>query len=66
VETEGAEEPAQEARHDVAGAAPAPAVQNTFNVTVHMEGGLAGNEEELAERLTRILVDQARRYGIDV
>ncbi len=43
-----------------------PAVQNTFNITVHMEGGLAGNEDELAERLTRILVEQARRYGIDV
>jgi len=43
-----------------------PAVQNTFNVTVHMEGGLEGSEDELAERLGRILAEQARRYGIDV
>ncbi len=43
-----------------------PAVQNTFNVTVHLTGGLEGNEDELAERLGRILVEQARRYGIDV
>jgi hypothetical protein len=55
-----------------AGAAPSPrsgtppTVQNTFNVKVHMEGGIEGNEEELAERLNRILVEQARRYGIDV
>jgi hypothetical protein len=45
---------------------PTPAVQNTFNVTVHLAGGGDGNEQELAERLTRILVEQARRYGIDV
>jgi hypothetical protein len=50
-----------------AGLVAAPAVQNTFNVTVHLAGGLDdGNEEALAERLTRILVEQARRYGIDV
>jgi len=44
-----------------------PAVHNTFNVTVHMEGGVEGGlNDDLAARLTRILVDQARRYGIDV
>jgi len=43
-----------------------PAVQNTFNITLHMAGGLENGEEELAERLTRILMDQARRYGIDI
>ena len=64
--TEVEEKPAKEAPHDADEAVPAPRVQNTFNVTVHMEGGLAGNEEELAERLTRILVEQARRYGIEV
>jgi hypothetical protein len=43
----------------------APAVRNTFNVEVHMEGHPA-EEEELAARLNRILVEQARRFGIDV
>jgi hypothetical protein len=42
-----------------------PAVQNTFNVTVHVPGGVEG-EEALAARLTRILVEQARQHGIDV
>lgn len=46
-------------------APPLPAVQNTFNVQVHMEGSPA-DEEALAARLNRILVEQARRYGIDV
>jgi hypothetical protein len=41
-------------------------VQNTFNVTVHMEGGPDTGNEELAERLNRLLIEQARRYGIDV
>jgi hypothetical protein len=43
-----------------------PGVSNTFNVTVHMGSGQESSDQELAERLTRILVDQARRYGIDV
>lgn len=42
-----------------------PAVQNTFNVTVHIAGGFE-DETELADRIARILVDQARRHGIDV
>jgi hypothetical protein len=42
-----------------------PAVQNTFNVTVHITGGLA-DENELGERIARLLIDQARRHGIDV
>jgi hypothetical protein len=57
--------PDHAAREPVA-LATAPAVQNTFNVTVHMAGGLDSGEEELAERLNRLLVEQARRYGIDV
>ncbi len=44
----------------------AAAIQNTFNVTVHMAGGTDAGEEMLAERLTRILIDQARRQGIDI
>jgi hypothetical protein len=48
-------------------AAPAaPGVQNNFNVTVHMQGGVETDQDELAERLARLLVEQARRYGIDV
>jgi hypothetical protein len=43
-----------------------PAIQNTFNVTVHMEGGPETGNEELAERLNRLLIEQARRHGIDV
>jgi hypothetical protein len=43
----------------------AATTQNTFNVTVHMTGG-AADDAELAERLTRILAEQARRHGIDV
>jgi|GEM_PF-6740951 len=43
-----------------------PAAQNTFNVTVHLAGGLDGHEDALAERLNRILIEQARRNGIDV
>jgi hypothetical protein len=43
-----------------------PGVSNTFNVTVHMGSGQEASDQELAERLTRVLVDQARRYGIDV
>jgi hypothetical protein len=43
-----------------------PDVSNTFNVTVHMGNGQETSDQELAERLTRILVDQARRYGVDV
>jgi len=42
-----------------------PAVQNTFNVTVHIAGGVE-DETELADRIARILIDQARRHGIDV
>ena len=44
----------------------APAIQNTFNVTVHMADAALANEEELAERLTRVLIEQARRNGIDI
>lgn len=43
-----------------------PTVQNTFNVTVHVPGGLENGDDELAARLTRVLVEQARRNGIDV
>lgn len=42
-----------------------PRVENTFNVTVHVEGGPA-DETELADLIAHILVDQARRHGIDV
>jgi hypothetical protein len=36
-----------------------------FNVTVHMAGGTA-DDDEFAERLTRILVEQAQRHGLDL
>lgn len=42
-----------------------PATQNIFNVNVHTTGG-AMDDAELAERLTQILIDQARRHGIDI
>lgn len=45
---------------------PGPAVQNTFNVTVHLAAGESADDEALMERVTRVLVDQARRHGIDV
>ncbi len=46
-----------------------PGIHNTFNVTVHSAGGPGDgpdNETEIADRITRILVDQARRHGIDI
>jgi len=57
-----------EVQESPAGEAPAsgPVVQNIFNVTVHLEGGEANDEEAVVERLTRVLVEQARRQGIDV
>jgi hypothetical protein len=60
--------PAPPAAAQEQGEAPpaAPAVQNTFNVTVHMGRGADEPDDDLAERLTRILVEQARRNGIDV
>ncbi|MFQ3662075.1 MAG: hypothetical protein SNJ69_06735 [Chloroflexaceae bacterium] len=48
------------------GVAAGPVVQNTFNVTVHTGQSADEPDDELAERITRILVEQARRYGIDV
>lgn len=42
-----------------------PATQNIFNVNVHTTGG-SMDDAELAERLTQILIDQARRHGIDI
>ena len=42
-----------------------PAVQNTFNVQVHMEGQTV-DENELANQLNRILQTQARRFGIEL
>lgn len=48
------------------GLAAGPAVQNTFNVTVHTAHSADEPDDELAERITRILVEQARRHGIDV
>jgi hypothetical protein len=59
------------AQADAVPAAPAPGakalpdVHNTFNVTVHLDGGLE-SEDDLADRLARVLADQARRHGIDV
>ncbi len=61
-ETEARESPAGEAPAPL----PVPGVQNVFNVTVHVEGGESSDEEALVERLTRVLIDQARRQGIDV
>lgn len=46
-------------------AAAPPAVHNTFNVSVHTSAG-ADDGAELADRIRRILVDQARRHGVDV
>ncbi len=42
-----------------------PMSQTTFNVTVHVPGGFE-DESAMADRLTRILIDEARRHGIDV
>jgi hypothetical protein len=71
-------EAAPQASHEVGGAVAAlpkttalpetwapPTVQNTFNVTVHTVGGVE-DETELADRIAGILVDQARRHGIDL
>jgi hypothetical protein len=57
------EPPAAQSQGELPGG---PAVQNTFNVTVHMGRGADEPDDDLAERLTRILVEQARRNGIDV
>jgi len=43
----------------------APATHNTFNITVQMADAIP-DEGELADRITRIMIDQARRYGIEV
>jgi hypothetical protein len=43
-----------------------PPAANVFNVTVHMGGGTSDDDNELAERLSRILVDEAQRHGIDL
>lgn len=42
-----------------------PATHNTFNITVQMADAIP-DEGELADRITRIMIDQARRFGIEV
>ena len=58
--------PATAAHSPPPGVAAGPVVQNTFNVTVHSGQSADEPDDELAERITRILVEQARRHGIDV
>ncbi len=58
--------PATAAHGPPPGVAAGPVVQNTFNVTVHSGQSTDEPDDELAERITRILVEQARRHGIDV
>jgi hypothetical protein len=42
-----------------------PRTESVFNVTVHLVGGPV-DDEELAERLARILVEQAQRHGLEL